>query len=125
MMTGIEDSVIQRHLQRVVGSEPLGRSDASRRLLAYLVNRSVQNDAPKETEIALDVFGKDASFNGAEDSVVRVAVRTLRQKLAEYYATTAANPDGFQFVIPKGGYRVTTVACPEPQTTPAVAAPPE
>jgi hypothetical protein len=116
-MTEVDTFTINRHLERVLNSEPLGRSEASRRLLTYLVNRSLQNAVPKETEIALDVFGKDATFNGAEDSVVRVAVRTLRQKLVEYYATSAPNPEGFQFVIAKGGYRVTTVASPG-KTTP-------
>jgi hypothetical protein len=104
-MSDIDPAAIRRHLEQLLSSDPLEKSEASRRLLAYLVERSLQNATPKEAEIAIDVFGKGASFNGGEDSTVRVAVRTLRQKLAEYYAT-AGPGDGLQFVIPKGGYRL-------------------
>src|SRR6185437_9056291 len=105
-MTEVDPAAIRRHLEHLLGSEPLGKSEASQRLLSYLVERALQNTTPKEVEIAIDVFGKGAAFNGAEDSAVRVAVRTLRQKLAECYAG-AGSGDGLQFVIPKGGYRLT------------------
>ena len=39
---------------------------------------------------------------------MRVGVRTLRQKLMEYYAG-GGNSDPFQFAIPKGGYRLTLI----------------
>jgi hypothetical protein len=105
-MADVDSEAIRRHLERLLISDQLGKSDAGRRLLAYLLERSLRNDTPKEIEIAVDVFGKGATFNAAEESLVRVAVRTLRQKLAEYYAA-AGSDDGFQFVIPKGGYRLT------------------
>jgi len=105
-MADVDPEAIRRHLEKLLISDQLGKSEAGRKLLVYLVERSLRNDTPKEIEIAVDVLGKGASFNGAEDSAVRVAVRTLRQKLAEYYAT-AIHLDGFQFVIPKGGYRLT------------------
>jgi hypothetical protein len=100
-----------RHLQRLLDSEALAKSETSRKLITYLFERSVRGETPKETEIAIDVFGRDASFNGAEDSLVRVAVRTLRQKLAEYYAGEGRQ-DALQFSIPKGAYRLTFTARP-------------
>jgi hypothetical protein len=105
-MSDVDSEATRRHLEKVLISDQLAKSDASRKLLTYLVERSLRNDTPKEMEIAVDVFGRGASFNGAEDSVVRVAVRTLRQKLAEYYAASGRD-DGIQFVIPKGAYRLT------------------
>jgi hypothetical protein len=63
-------------------------------------------DGPKEVEIAIDVFGRDASFNGAEDSVVRVAMHSLRQKLREHYAGSGRQ-DALEFGIPRGAYRIT------------------
>jgi hypothetical protein len=108
-MTDVVDPAGARtHLERLLASEQLGKSESGRKLLTYLFERSLRDDAPKETEIAHDVFGKDASFNGAEDSVVRVGVRTLRQKLMEYYAG-GGNSDPLQFAIPKGGYRLTFI----------------
>src|ERR1700730_4482334 len=104
-MADADPEVVRRHLEKLLISDQLGKSEASRKLLTYLVERSLRNDTPKETEIELDVFGKGASFNGAEDSVVRVGVRTLRQKLTEYYAGPGQNEE-LQLVIPKGDYRL-------------------
>lgn len=98
---------IQGELEKVLSGEALSKSAATRRLLAYLVQRTLASgDGPKELEIAIDVFGRDASFNGAEDSVVRVAMRSLRQKLLEHY-TGAGRHDELELSIPKGAYRVT------------------
>jgi len=105
-MTDFDIAGARAHLERLLASEQLGRSETSRKLLNYLFERSLKEDTPKEAEIAFDVFGKGASFSGAEDSVVRVGVRTLRQKLLEYYSGPGAG-DAVQFGIPKGGYRLT------------------
>jgi hypothetical protein len=109
---------IQAQLELVLNGEALSKSAANRKLLSYLVNRSLAgSDGPKEVEIAIDVFGRDASFSGAEDSGVRVAMRNLRQKLLEHY-TGAGRHDPLVFDIPKGGYRVTVAsrdATPSPQ----------
>jgi hypothetical protein len=102
------EKIARRHLEKVLASDQLGKSETSRRLVTYLVECAIRNDAPKEAEIAIDVFGKSASFNGSEDSLVRVSVRTLRQKLAEYYAGPGRD-DELRFDIPKGGYRLTFV----------------
>lgn len=99
--------LIRATLANLLAGEALSKSAANRRLLNYLVDRSlVGGDGPKEVEIAIDVFGRDAGFNGAEDSVVRVAIRSLRQKLAEHYSNPA-NQDPLVFDVPKGAYRVT------------------
>ena len=107
-MTDVDPAQARIHLERLLASDQLGKSEIGRKLLTYLFERSLRDDTPKESEIAFDVFGKDASFSGAEDSVVRVGVRTLRQKLMEYYAGSG-NSDELQFAIPKGGYRLTLI----------------
>jgi hypothetical protein len=116
------EEIARRHLQKVLASGQLGKSETSRRLMTYLVECAIRNDAPKETEIAIDVFGKNASFNGSEDSVVRVSVRTLRQKLAEYYAGSGRD-DELHFDIPKGGYRLTFVPHVQQTEQPAATLP--
>lgn len=114
----VDSERVRRHLAKLLVSEQLGKSETSRRLASYLVERALRNEVPKETEIALDVFGKDPSFSGAEQSIVRVSVRTLRQKLAEYY-TGPGRDDELRFEIPKGGYRliVTEREAPAPMGT--------
>ena len=106
-MIEVSSEAIQAELEQVLAGEALSKSAATRRLLAYLVQRSLADgEGPKELEIAIDVFGRDASFNGAEDSVVRVAMRSLRQKLLEHY-TGGGRHDELVLSIPKGAYRVT------------------
>src|SRR5262249_38480665 len=102
----VDPELVRRHLAKLQVSEQLGKSETCRKLASYLVERALRDEVPKETEIAFDVFGKDPSFNGAEHSIVRVSVRTLRQKLAEYYAGPGRD-DEVRFEIPKGGYRLT------------------
>lgn len=104
-MSNVEPETVRQHLGKLLASEQLGKADASCKLLTYLVERSLKGETPKEVEIAIDVFGKDASFNATGDSLVRVHVRTLRQRLAEYYAESGQN-EPLRFVIPKGSYRV-------------------
>ena len=115
-MADADYEVIRRHLQKTLSSEQLEKSETSRKLLRYLAERALRGDIPKETEIAIDVFGRDSSFNSAEESLVRVGVRALRRRLHDYYAE-AGQHDEFQFTIPKGGYRLNCVpreAAPEP-----------
>ncbi len=120
-MNRIDPELVRKQLDQVLSSEQLAKSETSRKLLSYLAERSLREEVPKETEIALDVFGKDASFSGAEQSIVRVSVRTLRQKLAEHYAGPGRDSE-LRFDIPKGGYRL-TIARNEAASVPAATTP--
>jgi len=115
-MADADYEVIRRHLQKTLSSEQMEKSETSQKLLRYLAERALRGDIPKETEIAIDVFGRDSSFNSAEESLVRVGVRALRRRLHDYYAQSGQH-DEFVFTIPKGGYRLNCVpreALPEP-----------
>ena len=109
VMADADTAVVRHHLQKVLGSEDMEKSEASQRLLRYLAERALREETPKETEIAIDIFGRDASFNSAEESLVRVAVRALRRRLHDYYAG-AGQQDEVYFDIPKGGYRLVWTA---------------
>jgi hypothetical protein len=129
-MADADSPAIRRHLQQLLSSELMEKSEASQKLLRYLAERAARGEAPKETEIAIDVFGRDASFNSAEESLVRVAVRALRRRLHDYY-TGPGQQDEVRFDIPKGGYRLIcvprevapaqdeTAAAPSPDSTPS------
>lgn len=104
-MTDWNSDLAQEALQKILASEAMQKSETSQRLLRYLAERGWRGETPKEVEIAIDVFGRDASFNSAEESLVRVAVRGLRLRLDEYYATSGQG-DEWRLEVPKGGYRV-------------------
>ncbi len=92
-----------RILDNLLKSRVFSDSQKSRQLLEYLFKKSSAGIIPHETDIAFDVFDRSKDFNPAEDTIVRVSMHKLRQKLNAYYAT-AGKRDKFRVVIPKGRY---------------------
>jgi hypothetical protein len=110
---------LKHHAEQFRASGLLGKPGTLSRLFDFLLARSLQGDAPKETEIALQVFGKSPGFDVSQDAVVRVYVHKLRRRLEEF---SARAPGSGKIVIPKGEYRLLLEPVVEP-TAPAVAAP--
>jgi two-component SAPR family response regulator len=74
-------------------------SDKDVELLRYLLRSTHEGKDLKETIIAIDFFGKDASFDPGSDSIVRSNIYNLRKKLESYYLDLGAN-DTVRFFIP-------------------------
>jgi len=100
-------------LEKVLSSSEFSTSKIHASYLSYLYEGSRHGEHLKETKIAIEFFGKDASFNPAEDTVVRVHTYTLRKKLENYYLNEGRD-DKYRFVIPKGHYLVTLVPVESP-----------
>lgn len=94
-----------REVQQVIASGALGRAAAYSNLLQYLRACSISGKVPKELDIAVEVFGRDDSFDPSQDSMVRVYVHNLRQKLDAYYEKNGGT-DGVRLEIPRGQYRL-------------------
>jgi hypothetical protein len=95
-------------IQRIVQSKAFRTSEVHRNLLIYLAEKSLAGtaDGLKEYTVGLDVFAKPASYDPRHESVVRMHVARLRQKLAEYYRTEGAD-DPVIVDLPKGGFKMT------------------
>jgi hypothetical protein len=91
----------------------LGKPGTLSRLFDFLLSRSLEGEAPKEAEIALQVFG-------SPDASVRVYVHKLRRRLEDFSSRTASG--GAKIVIPKGEYRLQLERSAEPASL--IAAPP-
>ena len=119
-MESHDSEALHRQAEKIIESGQLGKSELYPKLLLYLVESSRQGNTPKEIDIALDVFGKDESFNVHEDSIVRVYVHALRGKLDDYYRGDGAE-DEIRIEIPKGAYKVIAIpqGHPEPAAAPA------
>ena len=91
-------------VQRIIASTVFRTSEIHRKLLTYLAEQSLAGQAQtlKEYTVGLDVFGKPDSYDPREESVVRMHVGRLRQKLIEYYRTEGAD-DPIIIDLPKGG----------------------
>lgn len=96
---------LQRQADLIRASGLLGKPGALSRLFDYLLERSLAADVPKEIEIALQVFGKNTSFDVSQDSVVRVYVHKLRKRLDDFYSRSSPAAL-YRIVIPKGEYRL-------------------
>jgi hypothetical protein len=96
---------LQALADRFRATGALGRSQLIQKLFDFLIECSATGRAPKETEVAIEVFGRDAGFDVAQDAMVRVYVHKLRRKLEEYYSAAGHN-DPFHLTIPKGAYRI-------------------
>jgi hypothetical protein len=102
MCTDSEKKIL---IQTILQSRDFKDSPVNRNLLLYLFHHNLSKTSPKETSIAIDVFGKNSDFNSNKDSTVRSHVHMLRNKLNQYYRTAGRN-EKIQLVIPKGHYKV-------------------
>ena len=109
--------------RRILESKAFRTSEVHRNLLNYLAGKSLAGDADslKEYTVGLDVFSKPSSYDPRQESVVRMHMARLRQKLAEYYRTEGVD-DPVIVDVPKGGFKVTfdlKPLPPEPGAAPA------
>jgi hypothetical protein len=103
-----------RYAEHFRASGLLGKPGPLSRLFEYLLTRSLEGEAPKEAEIALQVFGKSP-----QDSVARVYVHKLRRRLDDFNARAASGEA--KIIIPKGEYRLMLERPAEPASAQAPA----
>jgi hypothetical protein len=120
----VELEANQTQVQRIIQSKAFRTSEVHRNLLNYLAEKSLSGmaDSLKEYTVGLDVFAKPASYDPRQESVVRMHVARLRQKMAEYYRTEGAG-DPVIVDVPKGGFRVTFEAREVPPEAAVATAP--
>jgi hypothetical protein len=115
MLAGAENSTesYQSQVRRILQSKAFRTSEVHRNLLNYLAEKSIAGEADslKEYTVGLDVFAKPESYDPRQESVVRMHMARLRQKLAEYYRTEGLD-DPIIVDLPKGGFKVTFEARP-------------
>jgi hypothetical protein len=92
-------------VDRLLQSASFRDTPSSRRLLEYIAARSLEGNQNnlKEFTIGVEVLGRRADFDPKTDTIVRVQVRRLRQKINQYYVTEGVN-DPIIIAIPKGSY---------------------
>src|ERR1700728_566848 len=99
----IDADAVRLEVDRIVSSTIFAAAKRSQMFLRFVVERSLADSAPKEFEIALEVFDRGASYDPEIDATVRVEASRLRSRLREYYDTLGAD-DPILIDIPKGGY---------------------
>src|SRR6185436_15374189 len=93
---------VKEALACVLAAAAFQRADRQSGLLRYLVEAHLGKLEVKESLIALEFYGRK-DYDPHADSLVRVEMSKLRQRLAKYYETEGA-ADPLRLEIPKGGY---------------------
>jgi len=102
-------------IEKVLHSVTFSRSDSSRLLLKFIVEKSLSGnlDSIKEYTIATEALGRPSDFDPKADSIVRIQVQRLRKRLEEYYSDEGRE-DAVRIVIPSGHYIPEFRTHPEP-----------
>jgi hypothetical protein len=103
----IEADELRALCQRIIQSGELGRSRTYAAILEYLAEQAISGSTPKEISIALEVLGRSSDFDVGKDSIVRVHIYHLRNKLNTYYAKHGRD-EKWRVDIPKGQYMLAT-----------------
>lgn len=92
-------------LERILDSNDFDATERAHRFLRYVVDETLsgRGDRIKAYSIAVEVFGRDTSFDPQSDPIVRVEAGHLRRAIERYYLTAGA-ADPVLIAIPKGGY---------------------
>ena len=94
-------------VRKILESRTFHSTEVLKRLLDYLARQALENHADdlKEYTIGVEAFGKPSDYDPQTDSLVRVQIGKLRQKLDEYYRREAAD-DETVIELPKGHFKL-------------------
>jgi hypothetical protein len=101
-------------LERVANSNTFQQSPTLRAFILYVGEHALAGrlDEIKEQQIGWHVLGRKEDYDTANDNIVRIRARQVRQKLDEYFATEGSDSPWI-ISIPKGGYLPVFQARPE------------
>jgi TolB-like protein/Tfp pilus assembly protein PilF len=103
--TAVAVEAVRAALARILVSPDFYVSPRNRDFLGYVVEETIagRGQRLKAYTIAVQVFHRDASFDAAQDPIVRIEAGKLRRGLEHYYLTSGRE-DPIRIEIPKGGY---------------------
>ncbi len=101
----LADEQRQRQVQRIVQSASFRNASMLQQLLQFLAARvgDQNGETLKEYTIGVEAFRRPHDFDPKTDTIVRVQIHRLRQKLKEYYESDGRR-DPILIEIPKGHY---------------------
>jgi hypothetical protein len=100
----ISKDAVLAAVQKALRSKVFSQSRSLRDTLKFIVLNSLSSpEAIKEYSIATEVLGRPGDFDPKADTIVRVQMHRLREKLEEYYLTEGRE-EPIRIVIPLGHY---------------------
>ncbi len=102
---GVDPASVVMALKSVLDSDVFRSAWRARDFLAYIVSETLQGRGSRLSErtVGRRALGRGPTFDGRNDSSVRVQARRVRLGLDEYYAGVGAH-DEVRIVLPTGTY---------------------
>ncbi|HVH85525.1 MAG TPA: hypothetical protein VM912_02300 [Terriglobales bacterium] len=96
---------LRAHLQEIINGPAFKGSHRSQEFLKHIVERALQGDFDdlRERQIGINLFGRSAAYDTAEDAIVRVTASDVRKRLLQHYGQDGRNPR-FRIDLPSGSY---------------------
>ncbi|MCB1490070.1 MAG: adenylate cyclase [Bauldia sp.] len=122
----VSAAAVRAAVDRIVNNPDFTASDRARNFLRYVVEETLNDraDRIKAFSVAVEVFGRDETFDAQNDPVVRIEAGRLRRALERYYLLSGKD-DPIVIEIPKGGYVPVFTSNPTPTVPEAPAALPD
>jgi hypothetical protein len=101
-----EPDEVRRALESILSSKHFVNAHKKKKFLRLICDFYIEGRAQELNEhiLGYDVFGRDNSYNPADDPIVRVFAHEIRKKLEVYYTTEGAS-DPIRLDIPAGSYQ--------------------
>lgn len=95
---------IRSHLELIVASRAFRNSRRCQEFVSHIVDHALTGDFDgiKERILGIAIFGRKASYDTNDDSIVRVTASDVRRRLLRYYETSPPSP--LQIKLPSGSY---------------------
>jgi hypothetical protein len=99
-------TAVREQLERVLASSHFRNSKRYPALLRFVVERTLDGRSGelKERNVAVDVFGREPSYDPSVDPVVRISAGEVRKRLAQYYQE-AGRESEIRIELPLGSYQ--------------------
>src|SRR5216684_7991245 len=96
---------VRAQLDRILASAAFADAERASSFLRFVVERALEGRSGeiKESVIAVEVLGRNPSFDSKSDPIVRVEAGRLRDRLSSYYQDEG-EADRVLISLPKGGY---------------------
>ena len=105
MFTEEEKLAANEQLERLLANPHFSHSRRFPSFLRFIVTQTLAGrpDLLKERTLGVEVFGKDANYDTANDPIVRVTAAEIRKRIAQYYQDPSHEHE-LRLSLPSGSY---------------------
>lgn len=113
-------TAVEEHLKEIIEGPDFRGSHRSGQFLRFIVEKALagQFTSLKERVIAVELFGRDPSYDTGDDAIVRVTASDVRKRLLRHYEKQDST-SSFRIFLPPGSYLPEITRLEQPEEQPA------